>query len=264
VLATTYFGKQAGFEVEAVLVPQPRTEHVLEVLRADLALGLRASPVSSWAAAPLAVLARVMAGARLIPLGGSSAVGTLGYVDAGRELAAQVREGKLPEPDVCVVALGSGGTAAGLAVGFASAGLRTRVVGVSVSAPPWALRASARHLTRACGRGADVASVRLDTDDRFLGAGYGSATVEGDEATELAHTHAGLTLDPTYTAKAFACALWFVRARRARTVLFWHTLSSAPMAPLLAAAPDTRDVPAALLALALPAPASLVRSPPES
>jgi 1-aminocyclopropane-1-carboxylate deaminase/D-cysteine desulfhydrase-like pyridoxal-dependent ACC family enzyme len=252
VLATAYFGAQAGFEVEAVLVPQPRTEHVIEVLRAGLGLGLRAYPVRSWAAAPAAVLARVLAGARLVALGGSSATGTRGYVDAGHELAAQVREGAMPEPDVCVVALGSGGTAAGLAVGFAAAGLRTRVVGVCVSAPTWALRRSAEHLARASGRDARVTGVRLAGDGRFLGAGYGSRTDEGDEATALAGAHAGLDLDPTYTAKVFACALWFVRARQARTVLYWHTLSSAPMAPLLEGAPEEGQIPTRLLNLARP------------
>jgi len=261
VLATTYFGTKAGFEVEAVLVPQPRTDHVVEVLRADLGLGLRPFPVGSWAAVPWAVLARVVAGARLIPLGGSSAVGTTGYVKAGLELAEQVRQGALPEPDVCVVALGSGGTAAGLAVGFAAGGLRTRVVGVCVSTPPWALRASANHLARTCGRRASATGLRLDTDARFLGAGYGSRTAEGDEATEQAQSYGGLTLDPTYTAKAFACALWFVRARQAATVLYWHTLSSAPMGPLLEAAPGEEHLPSALIALALPTPPSLVRSP---
>jgi 1-aminocyclopropane-1-carboxylate deaminase/D-cysteine desulfhydrase-like pyridoxal-dependent ACC family enzyme len=261
VLATTYFGAKAGFEVEAVLVPQPRTDHVVEVLRADLGLGLRAFPVGSWAAVPWTLLARVASGATLIPLGGSSAVGTAGYIDAGRELAEQVRRGALPEPDVCVVALGSGGTAAGLAVGFAAAGLRTRVVGVCVSAPPWALGVSARHLARVSSRdaGASTPRVKLETDTRFLGAGYGCPTPEGEEATALARVHGGLTLDPTYTAKAFACALWFVRARRASTILYWHTLSSAPMAPLLAAGPDERDIPATLIALAVRAPASLVR-----
>jgi 1-aminocyclopropane-1-carboxylate deaminase/D-cysteine desulfhydrase-like pyridoxal-dependent ACC family enzyme len=260
VLATTYFGREAGFQIEAVLVPQPRTEHVIEVLRADLGLGLKPFPVGSWAAVPWAVLARVVAGSTLVPLGGSSVVGTMGYVDAGRELATQVQQGALPEPDVCVVALGSGGTAAGLAVGFALAGLRTRVVGVCVSAPPWALRASARHLARACGRRAGIAGARVETDDRFLGAGYGCRTQQGDEATELARTHAGLTLDPTYTAKAFASALWFVRARRAHTVLYWHTLSSAPMHRLLEGAPEEGQISAELLALAVPGSPGLVRS----
>src|SRR5579883_1421299 len=95
VLATTYFGTRAGFEVLAVLVPQPRTDHVVEVLRADLALGLRVVPVSSWGVAPIAMLARLGRGTRLVTVGGSSVVGSMGYVQAARELAAQVRGGAL-------------------------------------------------------------------------------------------------------------------------------------------------------------------------
>ena len=62
----------------------------------------------------------------------------------------------------------------------------------------------------------------------------------------------GLSLDPTYTAKAFASALWHVRARRAAHILYWHTLSSAPMAPLLAGGPGNAELlDPALLRLAV-------------
>jgi len=253
VLATTVFGRGAGLEVEAVLVPQPRTDHVVEVLRASLGQGLRAFPVGSWAGAPMAIARRIASGAHFIPVGGSNVAGSMGYVQAARELAAQVRAGELPEPDVCVVALGSGGTAGGLAAGLEAAGLRTLVVGACVSVPPWALRLGSRRLARACMRRAGVTSPvvpeRLTADVRFLGAGYGHATSEGAEAARDALEHTGLTLDPTYTAKAFACALWHVRARRAAHVLYWHTLSSAPMAPLLQGAPVEAALDARLRAL---------------
>jgi D-cysteine desulfhydrase len=247
VLATTYFGGKAGLEVEAVLVPQPRTPHVLEVLRASLAAGLKPIPVSSWAAVPFALSSRIRPGTDVVPPGGSSVAGSMGYVDAARELAAQVRGGALPEPDVCVVALGSGGTAAGLAAGLQAEGLATQVVGVCVASPRWLVRASVWRLTRGCDRAVAKSSAtgppsaasygRLIVDERFLGSGYGYPTDEGEAASRDAAS-AGLALDPTYTAKAFACALWYVRARRAERVLYWHTLSSAPMSPLLAGAPD--------------------------
>lgn len=259
VLATTYFGRKVGLKVEAVLVPQPRTEHVIEVLRANLALGLAPFPVGSWAAAPLALARRVASGARLITVGGSSVVGSMGYVDAARELAAQVRRGELPEPDVCVVALGSGGTAGGLAAGFEAERLRTRVVGVCVSTPPWVLRLSSLWLARACARRSGVPAAfgsmrtRLSMDARFLGEGYGYATAAGVEATRIAREQAGITLNPTYTAKAFASALWHLRARRGERILYWHTLSSAPMGPLLAGAPEEDEMDVRLRALALPA-----------
>jgi 1-aminocyclopropane-1-carboxylate deaminase/D-cysteine desulfhydrase-like pyridoxal-dependent ACC family enzyme len=242
VLATTYFGRNVGLSVEAILVPQPSTEHVLEVLRADVGLGLRAFPVGSWSAVPLAMLSRVAAGAWPITVGGSNVSGSMGFVQAARELATQVREGALPEPDVCVVALGSGGTAAGLAAGFAAEGLKTRVVGACVSTPPWALRLISLLLARACARRAGLAQTasmgeRLSIDTRFLGAGYGHASAAAAGAAEEARLEAGLTLDATYTAKAFASALWHVRARQARHVLYWHTLSGAPMSLLLERAP---------------------------
>jgi 1-aminocyclopropane-1-carboxylate deaminase/D-cysteine desulfhydrase-like pyridoxal-dependent ACC family enzyme len=246
-LATTHFGRAAGIAVEGVLVPQPASEHVTEVLRASLAQGLKAFPVRSWAAAIPALAGRIANGAHLVTVGGSSVTGAMGYVDAARELATQVRAGELPEPDVCVVALGSGGTAAGLVAGLEAEGLRTRVVGVCVSQPPWVLRLVTLYLARACARRVRSAHAcarparagsrlrlreRLVVDRRFLGRGYGYETDEGRAATSDA-SRVGLTLDPTYTAKAFACALWYVRSRAARVVLYWHTLSSAPTEPLL-------------------------------
>jgi D-cysteine desulfhydrase len=249
VLATTYFGTREGFEVEAVLVPQPRTDHVVEVLRAGLGLGLHAIPVQSWGGAARAMATRMVTtgkDTRLITVGGSNVVGAMGYVAAARELAAQVRAGVMPEPDVCVVALGSGGTAAGLASGLAAERMKTRVVGVCVSEPPWVLRLASRRLARACARRIPLEPgaadpPRLGMDTRFLGRGYGHATAEGDEATRIASA-AGLVLDPTYTAKAFASALWRVRARQGRVILYWHTLSSAPMGPLLAHAPKETEL----------------------
>jgi len=232
VLTTTYFGKLQGLEVEAVLVPQPRSDHVVEVLRASIGLGLRAIPVRSWSRGALVFALRMAtAGAhtRFIPVGGSSVTGSMGYVLAARELAAQVRAGVMPEPDLCIVALGSGGTAAGLAAGFAAERLKTLVVGVCVSKPAWALRLHAKLLARACASRTveRPRHVRLVADGRFLGAGYGHRTPEGDEATRLAES-AGILLDPTYTAKAFAASLaYLVRAPSAkRIILYWHTLGN--------------------------------------
>jgi 1-aminocyclopropane-1-carboxylate deaminase/D-cysteine desulfhydrase-like pyridoxal-dependent ACC family enzyme len=249
VLATTYFGLRAGLEVEAVLVPQPETEHAREVLQASLAQGLRAFRVRSYGAAAVVLAWRAVLGAHFVTVGGSSVAGALGYLAAARELASQVRAGEMPEPDLCVVALGSGGTAAGLAAGFEAEGLKTRVVGVCVSQPPWAARLLALRLARACAKRTGVAFAsafasrswvedRLIVETRFLGPGYGVETQAALEASREAAA-AGLVLDPTYTAKTFACALSLVRSRDEparsppKTVLYWHTLSSAPMRPLL-------------------------------
>jgi D-cysteine desulfhydrase len=271
VLATALYGRQEGFSVEAALVPQPRTEHAVEVVRAGLGQGLEAMPASGYAGVAFRVLPRVLGlgsggkGAYFVTVGGSSVTGSLGYVDGARELARQVRAGEMPEPDVIVVALGSGGTVAGIAAGLELEGLRSQVVGVVVAEPSWFVALRARRLARACLRRAGVREAarrgwldrRLVIDRRWLGAGYGHASAEGARATEVA-ARAGLVLDPTYTAKAFAAALERVDVLRQesapKTVLYWHTLSSAPAAPLLAGAPAEGALDPRIRRLLTPAP----------
>jgi 1-aminocyclopropane-1-carboxylate deaminase/D-cysteine desulfhydrase-like pyridoxal-dependent ACC family enzyme len=251
VLATAVFARQVGLAVEAVLAPQPRTDHVVDDLRADLALGVTVLPAYSYAHAALRVAARWGRGRAFIPVGGSNVLGALGYVDAARELATQVRAGAMPEPDIVIVTLGSGGTAGGLAAGFALARMKTRVLAVLVAEPPSVVARAARRLMAQCMRHeGDAASsttvaARLEVDPRWLGRGYGFSTPEGDRAMHVAGQN-GLILDPTYTAKTFAAVLDAVETRRAPTILYWHTLSSAPLAPLLTGAPREEDLAPAL------------------
>lgn len=236
VVAVSVFARRVGLDAEAVIVPQPGSPHAVENLRAALSQGLVAHPVGAWALAPLAILrAGRREGTYFIPLGGSNATGSRGYVDAAAELAQEIERGALPEPDVVVVAAGSGGTAAGLAVGLERAGLRTRVVAVAVSAPvpivqrvtEWVTRKTARRV----GVDPDRAWDRVEVDARHVGHGYAIATEWGARAAEEA-AMAGLSLDPTYTEKAFAAALGLARRDAGRDVLYWHTLSSAPLSAL--------------------------------
>jgi D-cysteine desulfhydrase len=241
-LATAVHGKRAGFEVAAVLAPQPRTEYAVDVLRAALASGLEAVPASSLATVPFQ-LARVRKrGDFFVDAGGSSVEGTLGYVDAAFELEEQVQSGALPRPDAIVVPLGSAGTAAGLAAGIAELGVSTRVVAVRIVGPAlmgkgrtlWLAGRAARRRSTAA-RLSSIARV-LELERGYLGRGYGYATEAAERATATA-AREGISLDVTYTAKTFAAALDLVAAARFRHVLFWHTLSSTPLGPLLEHAP---------------------------
>ena len=90
------------------------------------ALRYHRSRVSLALTAPALLLGRGDAEWATIPPGATCLLGNLGLVRAGLELGEQVRAGVLPEPEVVYVALGSGGTAAGLAVGLGLAGLRSR------------------------------------------------------------------------------------------------------------------------------------------
>lgn len=239
VVACALYGAREGFRVDAVLVPQPASAHAELNLRVALAHGLHATACPAWSLAPPYIASRWGSDAYFVPLGGSNALGSLGFVDAAEELAAQVRAGQLEEPDVAVVALGSGGTAAGLAVGFEQAGLRTRVLGVAVAPPTPVVRHLARRLAQKTAALAGLpvavgvrASKRIDVAGQWLGRGYGHETEAGQSATRIARD-AGLTLDPTYTSKAFACALATAESGANGNVLYWHTLSTAPLEPLL-------------------------------
>lgn len=254
VLATTLHGRQAGLDVAAILTPQPRSDHAVSNLRVALSLGLEPIRASSMALAPAVLVTVLREGDFVVGPGGSSLDGTLGYVDAARELAAQIDDGALPVPDAIVVALGSAGTAAGLVAGMAGSTPRggstgppslveTRLIAVRVVSPVLMGRQRALVLAWRAARhhhvdiSWDDLSARLVLEPRFLGGGYAQATAAGDRATDLA-AREGLVLDPTYTAKAFAGALDLVENARFERVLYWHTLSSAPLGPMLARAPQ--------------------------
>ncbi len=250
VLATAIYARDVDIDVEAVLVPQPRTPHVVENLRATSARA-RVFPATSVAHAATLIVDRVACGAHYVPMGGSTREGVAAYADAAAELLEQVARGELPEPRVVVVALGSGGTAAGLTAGFARARSPVRVIGVTVTEPRRWVGQRARRMVRACLR--DVAPRgavgALEVNPRYLGAGYGHPTEEGARAVALGARY-GLTLDDTYTGKAFA-ALQDLTAND-DPVVFWDTLSSAPLAPFLEGAPSEEDLSLEVRALLLP------------
>src|SRR5262249_9451883 len=168
----------------------------------------------------------------LIPRGGATALGAVGYFLAASELAGQLAGHGVRAARV-VVAVGSGGTLAGLAAGNAALGRPWTLVGASASRP--AAEMSRRVLglaaeclallaagpgtagaaiTRAALTGADVegADVR--------GPGHGLPSAEGAAAAAQAVRTEGLMTDPVYTAKALSLV---ARQPGAGAVVFWHT-----------------------------------------
>ncbi|MFF0473532.1 pyridoxal-phosphate dependent enzyme [Streptomyces sp. NPDC004284] len=222
-LAAARYAGELGLGVALGLIDQPVDAHVrdqLERLRASGAtLHFLHDKTRLVLAAPW-LFARHSHGLALpyyLPAGGSSPLGTLGAVEIALELGAQVEAGELPEPAWLVTAVGSGGTAAGLALGLRLAGLRTRVLGVVVNdtlrLDPAALLKLARRSTallRARGAdldGAEPAPDAIRVETAWLGDGYAHPTRTGDEALDRASAQAGLTLERTYTAKALAALL---------------------------------------------------------
>ncbi len=148
-----------------------------------------------------------------LPAGGSNPFGALAYVETALEIAAQIEAGELPAPATVVTAVGSGGTAAGLALGFRLAGLEARVVGVVVNdmlpldAPVISgLANQTADLLRSRGAVLDLAPLSprdLTMRRDWLGTTYGDPTPASTTAVADA-ARSGLTLEPVYTGKAVA------------------------------------------------------------
>src|SRR4029077_6325762 len=164
---------------------------------------------------------------RWIPGGGAHPKGVVGQFLAGLEPAGQVAE----PPDSIVLPLGTGGTAAGVALAVVALGWPTRVVGVRAGPAVVANRARTWWLAYRAGLLLAARGVRIPhLASRFplsvvdgLGRGYGHPTPEGESARRLASEH-GLTLDPTYGAKAFAHVMQGA-TRNVQRVVFWHTFA---------------------------------------
>lgn len=176
--------------------------------------------------AAAAALRRVGRRPYVIPIGASTPLGAAAYVHAVMELLDQTEA-----PDVIVHSTSSGGTQAGLVAGCALAGVRTRVLGISADESAASLESDIRGILSGLAPLLAVDAgrfdhARVDIDDSFTGEGYGIPTVESRAAIELMARNEAVFLDPTYTAKAMAGVIAYVRRgsfKPTETVLFWHT-----------------------------------------
>ncbi len=161
----------------------------------------------------------------VVPVGGSNALGALGYVECAQEIASQC-EGVLDVAAV-VVASGSAGTHAGLAVGLEQLLPETELVGVTVSRKvadqlPKVLKLQQELATKLELK----ASAPITLWDDYFAPQYGVPNDEGLEAVKLLARLEGILLDPVYTGKAMAGlidGLSQKRFRREGPIVFVHT-----------------------------------------
>lgn len=161
----------------------------------------------------------------LIPLGASTPTGTLGYVTAFEEFAAQGLEA-----DWIVVASSSAGTQAGLVLGARRVGWNGKILGVSIDQPADELQPRVAELaSQAADRLGDarrIAPVDVRVNDEYLGAGYGVLSPAEVDTLRLFARHEGLPLDPVYTVRAAAAMIDLIRRSfftAGSRILFWHT-----------------------------------------
>ncbi len=178
----------------------------------------------------------------VVPTGGSSATGALGYVVCADEILAQSSSAGF-RPTAVVHASSSGGTQAGLVAGCARSARAHRttavpVIGVNTYAVDAAQqRAQITQLTNAVLTLLQLAPVEPDAiqiEQGYLGADYGIPTQAMVEAVRIAAETEGLLLDPVYSGKAMAGMIGMIRAGRFSAsdhVVFIHTGGAAALSP---------------------------------
>lgn len=249
-LACAIIAKELGIKCELFLANQPITWHVQRSLLLYDYFNANIHYAKSYTGIVLKAL-----GFRLIHpsyylmlpggstlLGFGSPIGTVGFINAVCELAFQIKQGDIPEPDVIYVPCGSGGTAAGLIAGCKLLNLKTRVHAVAVSTDLFANKSSIiknanktlKYLNK-CDN--SIPAIEIESEDfelieGYLGSDYGVKTQRGQHAVDLVMKlegkRRGFKLETTYTGKAMAAMLDYIRKEKhkSNTVLFWNTYNS--------------------------------------
>lgn len=161
----------------------------------------------------------------VIPVGGSNALGALGYVESAQEIAQQC-EGAVAISSV-VVASGSAGTHAGLAVGLEQLMPQAELIGVTVSRSVEAQKPKVVAIQQALAQSLELqARADITLWDDYFAPGYGTPNEAGMEAVKLLAQLEGILLDPVYTGKAMAGLIDGISQKRFKDegpILFVHT-----------------------------------------
>lgn len=161
----------------------------------------------------------------LVPYGGSSPTGALGYAFAVEEFMKQN-----VHADWFVFGTSSGGTHAGLVLGQRVFGYQGNVLGISIDESEEWLQT---HVSKIASNASEKLGQRIEftpadvlANAEYCGAGYGVLTDAEREAVNLFAKYEGLLLDPVYTGRAAAGMIDLIRKgffKKDETVLFWHT-----------------------------------------
>ena len=240
-LATAILAKELGFACTCFLAHQKPNPNIPKMLETHLHLGTELVRYGGGIN-QLALFRRYLQNRKtwVIPLGGSSWLGAIGFVNAGLELSAQITSGELAAPDRIYIANGTMGSVAGLALGLTLANLNTQIHAVRVADNRFAKREVLDKLMQKIvallnaydptipAQLAD--STNIVWRDEFYAGGYAIVDEATERAVKFARDNLGLALDTTYTGKAMAALLHDIDSSGTDTTnLFWNTYNSRPL-----------------------------------
>jgi len=253
-LATALYARSLGYDCVCFLVHQPATSSVRDTLLTHLSIGTEIVRFGGGRAKRIATLRKHLQGRRawIVPAGGSSWLGTMGFVNAGLELADQIDAGSLSTPDRIYIATGTMGSAVGLALGLALANLDVIVESVRVSMTHIANESIMQRLLEKTvymmqrldpSIPKNIARrVQLRLRHNFFAGGYAKTDERTDHAIAFARDQLGIQLECTYTGKAMAALLHDLQKSSGGNVLFWNTYNSVSL-PIPAVDPDIARLP---------------------
>lgn len=238
-LATAVYAKELGFKCILMLKDQPNSFVVRHNLLLDNYYNAKLmffpnDKVRSAAAEEILTNDKE---AYLIPTGGSNAIGTIGVVNAALELACQIQNGQIKEPDFIYVATGSCATTAGLLLGLKVAGLKTKIVAVCVEPEEQKdeFLLKIKKFFSQCNEllnRADSSFVIFEFPEndlilnkKFCGTEYGLYMPETVEAIKILKDVENMKLEGTYSAKPIAAIMDDAKndTIKDQTILFWNT-----------------------------------------
>ena len=267
-LATAIYARQVGLRSISMLMPQPNAQYVrrnllmshycgAELHLCGVGLESRRNTPLVFLATTCQILRHRLRNRRfpqLIPPGGSSPLGVIGFVNAAFEIKEQVVNGEMVEPDCIYVASGTMGTAAGLILGLRAANLKSRVISVRVTDiklvdAKGMIKLIDKTNSLLCSLDASFPRIELSEEDihirhSYFGQRYALFTKEGMEAVTRMKESEEIKLDGTYTGKAFAAVINDGKNEnlRDKVVLFWNTLNSRDFSDAISAV-DYRSLP---------------------
>lgn len=267
-LATAVYAHELGLQSMLMLRNQPNSQVVRQNLLLDNHYGAQLHFFSTRAERDKAAddILKSDASAYRIPTGGSNAIGALGFVNAGFELAQQIVSGELAEPDLIYVATGSCGTAAGLLLGLKAAHLKSKLIAVYVEPEEekdevllkikelFTQTNQRLHALDETFPMLDFPTEDLIINKKFCGTEYGLYTPEAIAAIQLFKKLEDVTLEGTYSAKPVAAvmddaahgnALFGVATcgnMRDKTILIWNTYCGLDFSDLINGA-DYKNLP---------------------
>ncbi len=239
-LATAVYAKEMGFKrCILMLKDQPNSPIVRHNLLLDYYIGaeLRFFPNNKERSLATEEILKNDQEAYLIPTGGSNEIGAIGFVNAVFELAEQIKQGLIKEPDFIYIPIGSCATTTGLLLGIQSIGLKSKVVAVAVEPEEVEdefylktkeLFDKSNKYLNSLDESFKIESFpedKLIVNKKFAGIQYGLVTKEASDAMRLVNKIEEVKLEGTYSSKPIAAIMDDIAngVIKDETVLFWNT-----------------------------------------